>query len=239
MENNSKIEGYSFLNDYRYERKFQVSKMSVQGVETVIKNHPAFFKEIFHERYINNIYFDTQNLTYYYNNSFGKSQRTKYRIRWYGNLEDEVKNPILEIKIKNALVGTKESYKLENFNLNSGNLLNAVLESLKKSDLPENVTEQMKALVPSLGNRYKRKYFMDFSKKFRITVDTEIEYYNVSNNAIFFNDKFIERNSTVVELKYNQENNMGASAISSQFPFRMTKNSKYVNGIECFNQVSL
>ncbi|NPA45408.1 MAG: hypothetical protein GXO49_07735, partial [Chlorobi bacterium] len=64
-------------------------------------------------------------------------------------------------------------------------------------------------------------------------------YYNVSNNKIFFKDKFIENNSVVLELKYNQENNDKASAISSQFPFRMTKNSKYVNGIECFNQVSL
>lgn len=239
MSDKSKIEGYSFLNDYRYERKFQISEVSVQGVETVVKNHPAYFKEIFHERFINNIYFDTQNLTHYYDNSFGKSQRKKYRIRWYGNIENEVINPILEVKIKNALVGTKESFKLQNFNIGDENLMKSVFTSLQNSELPERILEQMKALVPSLGNRYKRKYFMDFSKKYRITIDSEIEYFNVSNSKIFFKENFLEDNSIVLELKYNQEDNKLASSISSKLPFRMTKNSKYVNGIECFNQVSI
>ncbi len=239
MSNSSKIEDYSFLNNFRYERKFAIPEVSVHGVEEVVKNHPAYFKEIFEVRYINNIYFDTQNLTHYYDNSFGKAQRKKYRIRWYGDINSEVKNPILEIKIKDALLGTKESYKLKPFSLISDNLLNSVMESLQNSDLPERVLEEMKIVTPTLVNRYKRKYFIDFSKNYRITVDSEIEYSNVSSKQIFFKEKITENNSVILELKYNQENNDNASSISSQLPFRMTKNSKYVNGIECFNQVSL
>lgn len=239
MSTTPKIEDYTFLNDFRYERKFAISEMPVYGVEEVVKQHPSYFKEIFQARYINNIYFDTQNLTHYYDNSFGKSQRKKYRIRWYGNIETEVLKPILEIKIKDALLGTKESFHLQAFPLNTGNLLDAVMNSLKNSNLPERVLEEMKAVTPSLVNRYRRTYFIDFSKNYRITVDSEIEYYNVSSKQIFFKEKFCEYNSVILELKYNQENNDKASSISSQLPFRMTKNSKYVNGIEVFNQISI
>jgi len=239
MSNISKIENYSFLNNFRYERKFAISDISVHGIEEVVKNHPAYFKEIFEIRYINNIYFDTQNLTHYYDNSFGKAQRKKYRIRWYGDINSVVKNPILEIKIKDALLGTKESYKLKAFSIKSDNLLNSIMRSLQNSGLPERVFEEIKHIAPTLVNRYKRKYFIDFSKNYRITVDSKIEYYNVSSKQIFFKEQIRDDNSVILELKYNQENNDNASSISSQLPFRMTKNSKYVNGIECFNQVSL
>jgi len=237
--NTSKIEEYTFLNNFRYERKFAITEMPVYGVEEVVKNHPAYFKEIFKIRYINNIYFDTQNLTHYYDNSFGKAQRKKYRIRWYGDINSEVQKPILEIKIKDALLGTKESYKLEPFSLNSDNLMDTIFISLQNSNLPDRVLEQMRTVKPSLVNRYKRKYFIEFSKNYRITVDSEIEYYNVTSKQVFFKEKIRENNSVILELKYNQENNDNASSVSSQLPFRMTKNSKYVNGIEFFNKVSL
>ena len=38
----------------------------------------------------------------------------------------------------------------------------------------------------------------------------------------------------VVELKYNLENDRLANSISNQFPFRLSKNSKYVNGVNQF-----
>ena len=42
----------------RYERKFVVSDMDYAAVEQAVRNHPAAFSEIFHRRYINNIYLD-------------------------------------------------------------------------------------------------------------------------------------------------------------------------------------
>jgi len=239
MNKNDNISGYSFLNDFRYERKFALSGLHISGAEQIVRNHQAYFKEVYKERFINNIYFDTQNLTHYYDNSFGKAQRKKYRIRWYGDLSGEINNPILEIKIKDALLGIKESFRLSSFVFNSENFVQAVKKSLKESELPERVREEMNALKPTLLNRYKRKYFVDFSKKFRVTVDSEIEYYHIANLNQAFRNKISDRESVILELKYSQEDNENVSAVSSQFPFRMTKNSKYVNGIECFNKVSL
>lgn len=239
LKNSINIPNYETLVDYRYERKFRISGMCVMGVEQIVKNHQAYFKEIYNERDINNIYFDTQNLTHYYDNSFGKAQRKKYRIRWYGDLSGKIENPILEIKIKEALLGTKKSFLLKPFSLNSNNLIQTVKKSIENSDLPGNIQEEMLALGPTLLNRYKRKYFIEFSKKFRATIDTGIEYYHISNGENSFKNKVSDRNSVILELKYKKEDNEKASAVTSQFPFRMTKNSKYVNGIEIFNRVVL
>ena len=38
--------------------------------------------------------------------------------------------------------------------------------------------------------------------------------------------------SIILELKYNYQDDDEAHIISSYFPFRMTKNSKYVSGVE-------
>ncbi|MCF6185435.1 MAG: polyphosphate polymerase domain-containing protein [Bacteroidales bacterium] len=224
---------------YRYERKFIISEISAEGVTEIIKNHRSFFKEIYRERYINNIYFDTQNLTYYYDNSFGKSQRKKFRIRWYNDLFGEVQNPVLEIKIKNGLLGIKESYPLKSFNINSEDLISELKKCLRTSELPEKVYEEINVLFPVLINRYKRKYFIDFSKKFRATIDSETEYYGVNNKINLFNSKISDNQNVILELKYQEEDNSNFSAISAQFPFRMTKNSKYVNGIVFFYKVSI
>ena len=51
---------------FRYERKFIISQLDRHHVETLIKNHPAMFSEIFHERSVNNIYFDTHQLKHYF-----------------------------------------------------------------------------------------------------------------------------------------------------------------------------
>ena len=46
-------------NNWRFERKFLISQMSEPEIEAVVKSHPAMFSEIYHERHVNNIYFDS------------------------------------------------------------------------------------------------------------------------------------------------------------------------------------
>lgn len=230
------MKDYQILKDYRYERKFLIERLSKFSVEQLIRNHSVFFKEIYKERYINNIYFDNQNLTNYYDNVNGKSYRKKYRIRWYGNLFGKPEQMILEVKIKKGLLGSKESYLLESFDISSGNLNNSVKNCIENSDIPDKIKEEMNSLFPVLINRYKRKYFSDFSKRFRVTLDSETEYYSITE---FYKEKSSDNNQLVVELKYQKEYNSDVGKISSEFPFRMTKNSKYVNGIEKFFRVSI
>ena len=107
-------------NNFRFERKYFIFNMNRVFLENIVMKHSAFFSEIFHERYINNIYFDFLNFNNFKDNIDGNMYRTKYRIRWYGDMLTKIETPVLELKIKKGLVGTKESYKLNQFELEKG-----------------------------------------------------------------------------------------------------------------------
>src|SRR3989338_2665467 len=110
------------MNQYeelRHERKFLISDYSAADIEQIVKFNPACFTEIYHQRTVNNIYFDSLAFDSYYDNIEGNTNRTKARIRWYGNLFGEIENAILEFKIKKGLLGRKEYYSLNPFILNA------------------------------------------------------------------------------------------------------------------------
>jgi len=100
------------VGDFRYERKFMVSELDSHQIENLIKHNPEIFSENFYQRRINSIYFDSFNLKNYFDNLSGNAQRLKVRIRWYGKTFGLIKNPLLEIKIKNNYLGKKIRFKL-------------------------------------------------------------------------------------------------------------------------------
>jgi hypothetical protein len=82
-----------------------------------------------------------------------------------------------------------------------------------------------------LLNRYKRKYFHSFDKAFRLTLDEEMKFYRIlgrKSNLLF---RRFDDISTVLELKYKPEDDETARTITNAFSFRMTKSSKYLDGM--------
>jgi hypothetical protein len=63
--------------------------------------------------------------------------------------------------------------------------------------------------------------------KFRITFDKNIKYYSLHNKIKL--QKSDER--IIVEIKYDNENDNYTNEILNFLNFRLSKNSKYVNGI--------
>lgn len=220
----------------RYERKFVVKNISKPGIEQIVKNHPAAFSEIFHERNVNNIYLDTPNLTFFFDNVIGKSTRKKVRIRWYGDMFGEIKSPVLEFKFKAGMVGKKLTFLLKPFQLNLNFNIDILKDIFVRSEIPEWALHDILPLEPHLLNRYTRKYFRSFDKDFRVTVDNNMIYRDISRRNNSFTNHSINYTDIIVELKYNFDKDNLANSITNQFPFRITKSSKYVNGIECFSQ---
>ncbi len=227
-------ESYTFLKTYRYERKFIASPLSKEETEFLLLLHPAGFREIYAERYVNNIYFDSSALDFYYDNVEGRHDRIKVRIRWYGDFTGNVETPILEIKKKSGTVGTKESFVLPAFEFQSSADLNNAVNSIKKAKLPDDIRVKLLNLVPVLANRYRRKYFLDRSGKFRVTIDSDIAYYPLLNVFDFESIEAKDYSKVLVELKYDSEDHNRITDSIGYFPFRLTKNSKYVTGIEIF-----
>ena len=97
---------------YRYERKYFITEITYGDIDSIVKLHPAMFSEIFHKRSVNNIYFDSPDLNNYFDNIDGNMYRVKSRIRWYGRTFGVIEKPVLELKIKNGLLGRKECYSV-------------------------------------------------------------------------------------------------------------------------------
>lgn len=214
---------------YRYERKFCVDKIDKVQIESIIKKNPAFFKEIFEERIVNNFYFDTRGFQSYIENTDGIMDRTKYRIRWYGKTFDIISNPVLELKIKKGLLGTKKKFELQPISTLKVNH-SVINNSIEFSDIPKHVMLKLKLLIPIISNSYKRKYFLSADKKFRLTLDTD-QKFKKFNNSFISKDCF-NLDSIVVEIKYDSDCDYLVNNITNHFPFRLTKNSKFVNGVK-------
>ena len=217
---------------YRFERKYLVAHSRLDAMRMAMLTNPAGFQPLFKPRYINNIYLDTLGFDFYYDNVDGEALRTKYRVRWYGKLYQSIAKPILEIKAKNGPVNTKYSFVLVPFDLNSS-FTNEIWKGIQaQSTLPDDIRIALSNLKPVLLNRYLRHYFLSRDKKFRITIDSEMSYYPFSGFNPSSRDHGLHQNDIVVELKYAPEDDQEARDISTHFPFNLTKNSKYLNGIE-------
>src|SRR5579872_1124802 len=121
---------------HRHERKFLVPRPSWDSVEFRIRLNPGVFSSIFHPRAVNNIYLDSPALRFYFMNTEGAAERTKVRIRWYGDLFGALSRPVLEFKIKHGLAGEKESFPLKPFLLDENFNATALDQVIQKSELP-------------------------------------------------------------------------------------------------------
>ncbi len=227
---------FDFINTehkYRFERKFTVPDyFSFKEIEHQIKQNSALFRGVFHKRQVNNIYFDTEGYNDYFDNVLGVSDRKKIRIRWYGDTFGEISKPVLEIKIKKGLVGDKWSYKLNPFTLDK-NFTNAYIQSIfKESGIPLPILESVKMVVPTLLNSYSRTYYLSADNRFRITLDFDLLYHKIDKRFNNFDKKPVKDKNKIVELKYGLAEDNDAKKISTQFSFRLNKNSKYVNGVD-------
>jgi hypothetical protein len=84
-----------------------------------------------------------------------------------------------------------------------------------------------------LFNRYFRHYYATYDGAFRLTLDDKQTFFKVNG---LFGNQFVHRQlnarDVIVELKYEIEQEPQANRVSGFFPFRVTRNSKYVQGIE-------
>lgn len=218
--------------NYRYERKFFISELTVYEVEALVKLHPAMFSEIYYRRYVNNIYFDTAGTENYFDNVDGAEIRQKFRIRWYGDLFGFIEKPVLEIKRKKGLLGSKESYELRPFRIGDDPDFTVIAAAINASDIPERIKMGLKAMTPMLLNCYGRKYFLSADGSFRITLDTDLSFYPMAGRNNFFFHKWLDDLNVILEMKYERDKDHLADNVASAFPFRLTRSSKYVSGLE-------
>ena len=216
----------------RFERKFIIPESFTHSIEEVIKSNSALMRKIYYPRFINNIYFDNPKFQFFFENIDGVCERMKMRIRWYGNLKGRIKKPVLELKQKNGLTGTKSFFTMPCFNLNDIYQPGFLSSVFQKTDFDMRKKNLMLSLKPTLINRYQRKYFLSFDQKFRVTLDDHLKYFPVSSPEQLSSRGLKDSLSMIMELKYAPIYQPESANITQEFPFRVIKNSKYVRGVQ-------
>ncbi len=222
---------FSSTEHYRHERKFYIEDLQARDVEQILRAHPAFFSEIYHQRAVNNIYFDSPLYGAYLDNVNGVCRRIKARIRWYGELFGHVAEPVLELKLRDSLRVGKLPFPLPPLDVNSDLSISDVRQLFRDSGLHDLPRNYLMELNFSLLNRYDRKYFLSADKKFRVTIDSKLRAYEVGPLGNSFLHHTRDVRHTILELKYDEVDEVNADGISNGFPFRMTRSSKYVRGV--------
>ncbi len=216
---------------YRYEKKFSTSENNLDQIFSLINIHPAGFSEIYQERNINSIYFDSSDFKMHNDSTNGSLNRKKFRIRWYGY--EKRLDSFLEIKKKEGNRGSKDRFQLNSF-LNSEKITRNFLENLmEESNIPKiYISNLLNNYFPILMCSYNRRYFISLNKSIRLTIDYKIGYSFFSYNYSIKNAKRIYQSSVVLEYKYNYFIDEGSLINQDILPLRESRFSKYSNGIE-------
>jgi hypothetical protein len=222
------------LPNLRFERKFVATETSPAEVLARLRHHPSLFRTAFPPRWINNLYFDSPDLRHFHEHVNGAANRVKTRIRWYGPLRGPIPRPVLERKLKRGLVSGKGSYPLPPFALNGHLPRTEITNALATATLPDELRWHLQGLQPSLVNRYHRHYFVSANRHLRLTVDTQLEFFDArsATGALMRLNAHTPR--VILELKYAPEHADEASAAANALPFRVVRCSKYVLGVEHF-----
>jgi SPX domain protein involved in polyphosphate accumulation len=218
--------------EYRYERKFVCRGLDAKHITHRIRLLPAMFVDRYPPRYVNSLYLDSPCLRSYHENLDGVCDRLKTRIRWYGDLIGQHSDAFLELKVKKGLVGTKRRYALPPFTLRNQNKL-AMLKQMYMCDmLPEHILERCKGLIPSLITRYFRSYHETPDGSLRITVDSQLSYYDIYHLS---RPRHVSYDRIILEMKYSSNDERRATEISQYLRLLLEKNSKYVNAVRAIH----
>ncbi len=215
---------------FRYERKFTTKLPYVEAIR-VIKRNKAQFREIYQERYINNIYFDDIQLSNYFANDDGIMNRLKTRIRWYGDLSGAIEKPVLEIKVKRGWAGEKPSFPMAPFTLGPHFSPRDAHAAFLQSDFPAWIRQRVAVETPTMINRYARRYFLSSDGHCRLTIDRDLRFYRCPHPGAFVPRFYEPRSTLIIEMKYSCRGDLGVDVFTNDFRFRMNKFSKYANGI--------
>jgi len=216
---------------WRYERKYTFPESLFEPIQKSLQIHPAMFSAAYASRWINNIYFDSDSYRSYDESVSGQLDRKKYRIRWYGEPHENAQNPTVEVKIKHGALGRKELFSLGNFKVQCIDWRMHLAAALASSTVPPRIAIEIQNRRPVLFNRYLRQYMISGDGKFRLTLDRNISYFQ--SDFQWWGTESREANA-VLEIKYHSNDDSEAMNICADLPLRLSKNSKFQNGIERF-----
>lgn len=216
---------------YRYELKLASKSASPAQARSWILLHPEGFRVAYAPRIVNNLYFDTRDLGNFNDNLAGVSARQKLRLRWYGADASLVVDPVLELKVKRNMLGSKKQEQLP-LTLDLTRTYAEISQTIRA-----HVSESWQAPIltfnqPALINRYWREYFVSPDHAIRATLDYDLVAYEQRMASRPNLHRRLPRSYLVViEVKAAPEHFDRLQDLMGYFPILRSQNSKYVQGV--------
>lgn len=215
--------------EQRLEKKFVFLPGDNRKIE--ILKIEGFFKKIYYKRRVNSIYYDTIDLNCLWDNINGFSNRDKYRVRWY----DDINNSEVFFEKKKKINQATQKTKISLGKFKNQVDLNIFLKSNEFNNSLYKITTLN--LVQVLTVSYNRDYYIDNKNKLRITFDENIRTHQNFEGNFFKNLANISNN--ILEFKYLLEdsNYVRQKMYNLNFNLRNQKFSKYVQSFMILNEM--
>ena len=203
------------MNENRVEKKFVLGKFKDDFIKKFLSVN-GFIKQ-YPDREISSVYLDTKNYDFARDNINGISERKKIRFRWYNNDETKI---FFEEKNKKNFQVYKEIKEIE-LSSEKKDLVNKLKEFFFTKETKNNKFNYKFILKTN----YHRSYWISDDKKFRATIDTEI---NASSLKNFLKPIYLP--DTVLEFKFlpKYEKEFRYFFNSKSYQLRSQKYSKYI-----------
>lgn len=219
------------MSELRYEIKFIGPEPLLPQARSWLRLHPSGFRTTYPPRWVNSLYFDTPDLLSYQANLSGSNPRQKLRLRWYGDLATCVERPVLELKLKDNLLGDKERQPLP------GTVCFDQPFTQLTASLQEAVPARWQVRLqnvgqPALITRYHRDYYESAEGHLRATLDYQIATYDqrlASRPNLTRREP--PRGLLVVELKAGPDHFEALQEAANAVPLRRSRSSKYAGGL--------
>ena len=215
--------------EQRLEKKFVFLPGDNRKIELL--KIEGFFKKIYYKRRVNSIYYDTIDLNCLWDNINGFSNRDKYRVRWY----DDINNSEVFFEKKKKINQATQKTKISLGKFKNQEDLNIFLKSKEFDNSLFKITTLN--LVQVLTVSYSRDYYIDNKKKLRITFDENIKTHQNFEGNFFKNLANIDNN--ILEFKYLLEDSdyVRQKMYNLNFNLRNQKFSKYVQSFMILNEM--
>ncbi len=195
-----------------------------------LQSDGARFQTTFPDRRVNNIYFESPDWSNYAENQSGVSNRCKCRIRWNGNsLQPD--HARFEVKRRRNSTGDKLVQDIDDSDSLLVNGVGGLYRQLRSRLDPRNRLYLDQCHHPILYNCYQRKY-LGSPSGIRLTIDTDLKFLK-PEQLVNTTPKMARMRQfhAILEFKYTLEDRSLVEQTLRRFPLRVTRNSKFVSGI--------
>ena len=177
-------------------------------------------------RIVTSVYYDDDNFSLANDNFSGISNRKKFRIRWYNELNEKY---TYEVKKKKNNLGTKIIMKSQNKDSNFEKLFslhNHVFYEKKNKYFLKQIDNLN--LKPKIQISYSRSYYL-YNGRIRVTFDQDLKYKD--KNKFNLNNNIIDDQFNIIEIKFEPEKTEDALKLLEKTKFYPKRFSKYLRGL--------